>query len=57
MGDAYIVQRALDCTYEKIENEHYCGVGAKCEEKCLEESFRSRLGPSLLGHGRWRVVV
>ena len=57
MGDTYVMQRALDCTYDKIDDEHDCSVGTKGEEKCFEESFRGRLGPPLLGGERRRIVV
>ena len=36
---------------EQFDNEHDRSAGAKCEEKSLEESCRSGLGPPLLGHG------
>lgn len=53
----YIVRRAEDYMHERLDNERDCGIGSKCEEKCLEESYRSGLGLPLLGRGwGWRSV-
>ena len=44
--------------HEQFDSENDCDVGTEREDKCLEESYRSGLGPPLLcrGWGWWTMI-